>query len=254
MPGIDDPRNGTSFGEGARPSRLITDVFEKIRHMPGWFNVDDCAHFHLVLSLQASFGMVGDVLEIGSYHGRSTCMLAYSLRPHERLVVCDAFDQPTDEPYKDRPTESTLWANLLSVAPSLRPTQVRVFRGYSRDLVFEPGQAFRFAHIDGGHDYDTVMSDLRLAAAGVMRHGVIAVDDYESRMFPAVTRAVDEFLDERADYCVLADLNRHGAVGRKIYLQRAAETAEVAHRSTRPEALSAPGPRDFLQAPGRARP
>jgi hypothetical protein len=218
--GIDDPRNGTSFGEGARPSRLITDVFERIRVLPGWFNVDDCAHFHLILSLQASTGMVGDLLEIGSYHGRSTCMLAYSLRPSERLVVCDAFDQPTAEPYRDRPTESVLMKNLLSVAPSLRPAQVRIVRGYSRDLTFEADQAFRFAHVDGGHAYDTVAGDLRLVAGRVAPHGVIAVDDYENRMFPAVTRAVDDFLGARPDYSVLADLNRHGAIGRKIYLVR----------------------------------
>ena len=222
MPDIDDPRNRTSFGEGARPSRLITDVFERIRVLPGWFNVDDCAHFHLILSLQASTGMVGDLLEIGSYHGRSTCMLAYSLRPGERLVVCDVFDQPTEEPYRDRPTEGGLITNLLSVAPSLNPAQVRIVRGYSRDLTFETSQAFRFAHIDGGHAYDTVAGDLGLVAAHVMPHGVIAVDDYENRMFPAVTRAVDDFLGVRSDYSVLADLNRHGAIGRKMYLVRSA--------------------------------
>ena len=222
MPGVDDPRNGTSFGEGARPSHLITDVFERIRVLPGWFNVDDCAHFHLILSLQASTGTVGDLLEIGSYHGRSTCMLAYSLRPDDRLVVCDVFDQPTEEPYRDRPTESGLMENLLSVAPDLRPAQVRIVRAYSRDLTFQPDQAFRFAHIDGGHAYDTVAGDLALVAAHIVPHGVIAVDDYENRMFPAVTRAVDDFLQARSDYSVLADLNRHGAIGRKIYLVRSA--------------------------------
>jgi predicted O-methyltransferase YrrM len=166
--------------------------------------------------------MVGDLLEIGSYHGRSTCMLAYSLRPGERLVVCDVFDQPTEEPYRDRPTEHGLIANLLSVAPLLHPAQIRLVRGYSRDLTFETNQAFRFAHIDGGHAYDTVACDLRLVAANVAPHGVIAVDDYENRMFPAVTRAVDDFLGARSDYTVLADLNRHGAIGRKIYLVRSA--------------------------------
>jgi hypothetical protein len=225
VPGIDDPRNGTSFGDGARPSRLITDVFERIRVLPGWFNVDDCAHFHLILSHQTALGMAGDLLEIGSYHGRSTCMLAYSLKSAERLVVCDAFDQPTEDRYRDRPTEQGLVANLRSVAPSLRPDQVRIVRAYSRDLTFEPGQTFRFAHIDGGHAYDTVVCDLGLVAARIMPHGVIAVDDYENRMFPAVTRAVDDFLGARTDYSVLADLNRHGAVGRKIYLLRSAEPA-----------------------------
>jgi methyltransferase family protein len=247
VPEMDDPRNGTSFGEGARPSRLITDVFERIRSLPGWFNVDDCAHFHLILSLQTSLGMVGDLLEIGSYHGRSTCMLAYSLQPPERLVVCDAFDQPTDEPYRDRPTESGLMANLLSVAPSLRPAQVRIVRGYSRDLAFEANQAFRFAHIDGGHAYDTVTCDLLLVAANIMPRGVIAVDDYENRMFPAVTRAVDDFLGARADYSVLADLNRHGAIGRKIYLLRSADV--TAAKTTMPSDEG----RDRASEPGRAR-
>ena len=147
-------------------------------------------------------------------------MLAYSLGQNERLAVCDAFDRPTDEPYRNRPTRDILWTNLLSVVPSLRRSQVWIFRGYSRDLVLDGHETLRFVHIDGGHSYDAAISDLRLVADRVMRHGVIAVDDYENRIFPEVTRAVHDFLGSRVDYRVLADLNRYGAIGRKIYLVR----------------------------------
>ena len=61
------PWNTTSFSRKAEHGNIITDVFEKIRRMPGWFNVDDCAHFTLILEMQSRFGLVGDIFEIGSY-------------------------------------------------------------------------------------------------------------------------------------------------------------------------------------------
>jgi hypothetical protein len=50
--------------------------------------------------------------------------------------------------------------------------------------------------------------------------GVIAVDDYGHRDWPGVIAGVDEFLRQRPHFEVLADLNRHGALGRKLYLIR----------------------------------
>ena len=48
--------------------------------------------------------------------------------------------------------------------------------------------------------------------------GVIVVDDYHHPHWSDVTVGVDRFLSETREFDVLGDLNRHGALGRKLYL------------------------------------
>ncbi len=69
-------RESTKFSDIGEAGPLITDIFEPLKDIPGWFNVDDCGHFYLTLSLQSVWSIKGDLLEIGSYHGRSTAVMA----------------------------------------------------------------------------------------------------------------------------------------------------------------------------------
>jgi hypothetical protein len=47
----------------------------------------------------------------------------------------------------------------------------------------------------------------------------VALDDYSHPDYLGVTEGAQLFLDERNDFDVLADLNRRGALGRKLYLR-----------------------------------
>lgn len=214
------PYNTTSFDPEAIPGPLVRDVFDHIKKMPGWFNIDDCTHFFLILSYQRALGITGDILEIGSFHGRSTCLLGYCLQKSEKLVVCDTFELPGDEAYQMPPTPENLIDNVLSVNPDLPLDRLDIRECLSTDLKFEPGQRFRFAHVDGGHSKDIALADLRLCAKHMLPGGVIAVDDHEHPVFPGVTEAIVDFMSQNSEFQVLADLNRHGAKGRKLYLVR----------------------------------
>jgi predicted O-methyltransferase YrrM len=209
--------NTTNFHPEALDSEL-SSVFRRLAQLPGWFNVDDCAHFSLILGMQSLLGLPGDLFEIGSYHGRSTCILARGLRPGERLHVCDPFDLGVEEQYGDAPTVARLMANLHSVLPGLDDAQIVTYRSASEHLRLEPAQRFRFVHVDGAHAHAVCLQDLRLSARHLLPFGVIAVDDYAYPQYPGVTFAVRDFLTEHPHYEVLADLNRHGAGGRKLYL------------------------------------
>jgi predicted O-methyltransferase YrrM len=202
------------------PGPLVTQIYSRIHHIPGWFNLDDCAHFTLILKTQTVSGVTGDMLEIGSYHGRSTCVLGMSLNQGERLLVCDVFDLSIEDPYGNPPTKEMLYANLKSAVPNLSAESVEIHGCYSRDLSIEPDTSFRFIHIDGGHDMETVLQDLRLCALHLMPGGVMALDDYCHPLYPEVTQAVAFFLQESPDIQELADLNRQGALGRKLYLYK----------------------------------
>jgi SAM-dependent methyltransferase len=207
------------------PGPLLTGVAPRIGAIPGWFNIDDLAHFSLVLSTQTTSGIRGDLLEIGCYHGRSAAVLAMHLQADERLFLADAFDLPLDDPYGDTPTPEQVWQNLANAVPNLSRERISIQRVYSNDIQLPPDARVRFAHIDGGHDAATVREDLALCARYLMPGGVVAVDDYAHPQYPGVTEAVDEFLDCQASFHVLADLNRSGALGRKLYLASKREAA-----------------------------
>lgn len=220
-PGTPDFRKSLAYEHVGPQGPLLRDVFAKINHVPGAFNVDDAGHFHLVLSMQSVFGITGDLLEIGSYHGRSTAVMSHYLRGREKIHVCDAFTADTDDKYQNKPTPEALLANVQRVTPGIGD-RIVIHACLSNDLRLPAEQMFRFIRVDGGHSEEQAFADLTLVKRHLRDRGVIVVDDYDHKEWPGVTPAVDRFLKANPDISVLADLNRHGAKGRKIYLMKGA--------------------------------
>ena len=54
----------------------------------------------------------------------------------------------------------------------------------------------RFFSVDGGHRYDDVAHDIRLAAAPLHPRGIIVADDFMNAQWPEVTLAVADWLRE----------------------------------------------------------
>jgi len=211
-------RVSTAFSDIGEPGPLIKDMFESLKEVPGWFNVDDCAHFHLILSLQSAWGFKGNLLEIGSYHGRSTAVMAHYLAPDEKIVICDAFESDTDDHYDDKPSPGKLTANIFRINKTLKKEQIDIHPCLSSELHLDEKERFRFIHIDGGHSVVQAYSDLTLCKRHLLPNGIMVMDDYHNGMWPEVTKGTDRFLQDNDDIHVLADLNRHGALGRKLYL------------------------------------
>jgi predicted O-methyltransferase YrrM len=217
------PRNNDGFDPHAAPSD-VTRLFHRLRRIPGWFTVDDCAHFHVILQMQNRTGVGGDLLEIGSYYGRSTGAMFGHLKPGEKLIVCDAFDTiRTEDSYSSFPTVKEFLRNIVDAHPGADLSRIEVHECLSSALTLPGSCTLRFAHVDGGHSRDEALQDLELAYARLCPGGVIAVDDFEHPGWPEVSRGVSDFLSRHADMQVLADLNRFGEAGRKVYLIRTGE-------------------------------
>jgi Methyltransferase domain len=202
------------------PGPLLRVVAPRLAGIPGWFNLDDLTHFTLVLETQRNSGLTGDLLELGCYHGRSAAVLAMHLGDDERLVLVDAFDLPLSEPYGDTPSVGGVLRNLRSAVPDLAEGRIHILKGYSREFPLPSGLRVRFAHVDGGHDRQTVKYDLALCASVLVDGGVIVVDDYAHPQHTGVSEGVADFLRADTTFRVLADVNRSGALGRKLYLGR----------------------------------
>lgn len=217
------PWNRVVLKKQAIPSPLIENVFYYIKEMPGWFNLDDATTFSTILTLQSVYGIKGDVLEIGTYFGRSASLLAHYLKNDEKLFICDPFELGLDYLTHEHASVEMLKTNIKSVTPNFNFDQLVVNQCFSYDLKLPEDQKFRFIHVDAGHSKDEALHDLKLADRHLMDKGIISVDDYQHFRFPGVVEAVGIFMNENKNYSVAADLNRRGASGRKLYLVKNAQ-------------------------------
>ena len=159
----------------------------------GWFYAVDVDFFSNLLAYQRTEGIKGDMLEIGTYQGKSAILMGYGLRDDEELVVCDLFGAVMDHadiPLSRRQEYSGLdedeflanWDRFHARRPTLE-----VCESSELDL---GDRVFRFIHVDGCHSYQCVVKDISLVVAHTGERGVIALDDYRAVEAPGVPAAV----------------------------------------------------------------
>jgi SAM-dependent methyltransferase len=120
------------------------------------------------------------VLEIGSYCGLSTIMLA---RSAEHVTACDYFDgrgTPSPASTLEHFTNNIERHGLTEKVAICHPEATFPLPEY--DLAF----------IDGGHEYDDVKADIDKVLAVLSPDGLIAFHDYKHPAHPGVTRAIHE--------------------------------------------------------------
>ncbi len=172
------------------PSKPYTAQMDTV---DGWFYAVDVDFFSNLLAYQRTEGVKGDMLEIGTYQGKSAILMGYGLREDEELVVCDLFGAVMDHadiPLSRRQEYSGLdeeeflanWDRFHARRPTLE-----VCESSELDL---GDRAFRFIHVDGCHSYQCVVKDISLVVAHTGERGVIALDDYRAVEAPGVPAAV----------------------------------------------------------------
>ncbi|MFC5662703.1 class I SAM-dependent methyltransferase [Kitasatospora misakiensis] len=176
--------------DAPRPAARREDI-------PGWFFRLDQEAFRHLLTTQSTAGTTGDVLELGSYLGRSAVLLGDHLRPGERLTVCDLFDSAAGDDdnaaemtmsYRASLTRSGFEANYLAFHPEL-PTIVQAPTSVLADGRIPAGSC-RFVHIDASHLYEHVAGDIEVARRALTEDGLVVLDDYRSEHTPGVSAAV----------------------------------------------------------------
>ncbi|MFF4311833.1 class I SAM-dependent methyltransferase [Streptomyces sp. 900105755] len=176
--------------ETTRPPRRLDDV-------PGWFPVLDQVLFEWFLRRQEEAGTRGDLLEVGTYMGKSAIFTARHLRAGETYTVCDLFegDAPDDanraESTKSysKLTRSIFEQNYLAFHEELP----RVLQGPSSVVPTEvaPGSC-RFVHVDASHLYEHVHGDIKAARELLVPDGIVVLDDFRSEHTPGVSIAAWE--------------------------------------------------------------
>jgi hypothetical protein len=179
---------GEVTAEGFGDSRLLPTIDEYLAHMHelvlGWFEDVDAAVFRAIDDAQGAGGVKGDLLEIGTYLGKSAILLGYLLRPQERLVVCDLFTNEDLNP--DLDADAPFYGQLSRVAFEENYSRFHrrpptVIERSSTELADEGlERSFRIVHVDGSHRFDVVRQDISTALDLVVDGGIVVIDDYRT--------------------------------------------------------------------------
>jgi len=134
----------------------------------------------------ARLGEGKDVLEIGSYCGRSTICLAQKAKS---VLIVDPFDGRATPAPGD--TFEKLLANLDRYGVIDR---VMALTGTSEEILPDREERFDLIFIDGDHSREAVERDIELSLSLLRPGGLLVFHDYHNPTDPGVTAAVDELL------------------------------------------------------------
>ncbi len=117
-------------------------------------------------------------LEVGTAEGDSLYVLSHALKPSSRITSVDLGEAGT----------RVLVAQVIQLLIPVH--SVGVYRGNSMDAATYPNkQKHDVVLIDGGHDYDTVKSDISMYAPLATKYLL-----FHDIKLPGVKQAVDEYV------------------------------------------------------------
>jgi hypothetical protein len=154
----------------------------------GWMEVIDAEIISELIGFQNTKGYHGSLVEIGVHHGRSFFMMAIARAEGEKMLAIDTFEGSNrDVKFFDN-------CRMLG----LKLTDDEIYKGESsaidaKFIVSRVGQS-KFFSIDGGHMFEDVENDLKIARDALTPEGIIVVDDFCNSLWPEVTFAVYDFL------------------------------------------------------------
>jgi len=159
-------------------------------------------------------------LEIGVFHGvtaRNVCDLLFKLHGNDfQFTGIDLFEN-IDRVSKDEVAPKTEFKNPLkflyykyirrldpysieSVNNLLKKYKdnVNIIKGDSNKVLKKISlESIDYVFLDGGHKYETVISDLENLIYVINKNGIILCDDYNLTYAPGVKKAIDEYVLKR---------------------------------------------------------
>jgi glycosyltransferase involved in cell wall biosynthesis len=181
---------------GERPSTIFAGLLPKLRKIGGWLS-DQEANLLADHTLKAcdNPGRIHHIVEIGSYHGKSTVLFASLIKSFGLRGTVHAIDihdgqlGAADQELKKYPPSFGIFNHNLSQAGVRDVVQVIKERSFN----VEWGMPVSLLFIDGLHDYANVRKDFDHFAEWLSPNGFVAFHDYAD-YYPGVKICVDEVL------------------------------------------------------------
>ena len=173
--------------------KRLAEIIADMKTVGGWFTHGEARY--MAETLQYALREPGryNVVEVGSYEGRSTVVLANIVRlisPTSIVWCIDPFDGEVEKDDKRTmtPTYNTFMGNIRSRGLDrwVRPIVKR-----STDVEWDNGP-IQFLFIDALHDYDSVVEDFNHFWPHVAKDGFICFHDRQ--WHDGVVKATNEFV------------------------------------------------------------
>ena len=156
-------------------------------------------------------------LEIGVFHGvtsRNVCDLLEKIHGKDFSFTGIDLFSTDNEIVKDEIIPQTKFSNplktiyykyIVKLDPyskesvekllSRHKENVNIIKGNSNKVLKEISlDKFDYVFLDGGHKYETVLSDLKNLNNIIINNGIVLCDDYDLTYAPGVKKAIDEYV------------------------------------------------------------
>lgn len=231
---------------------IINYIEKMVSDIPGWSPVDQL--YSLFLLEYSNANIDGDVIEIGSWCGRSSSVLslAAKMTNTKRVICVDLFPNKNDWFHNDDDTysfslnikdkdylayiEQSVWAEPFErdILPVYKKNEnlLDIFSGNMKKLGYENiafplrGDSFalkhyvdknfkcKFAFIDGDHGYKAVCNDIMNVEKYLVSGAWICFDDAFSS-YDGINKAICELIIDNPDYSNKQQITRKLFVARK---------------------------------------
>lgn len=150
-------------------------IFRKVDAVDGWLNPPVV---RLLYSICLKLPEEARIVEIGSWKGKSSVLLALSSPRKAKLYAIDPHigSHEHKEIYGKVDTYQEFLSNLNEAEVI---EKVECIRKFSRDAIAEVPSAIDFLWIDGSHDYKDVKDDFRLYFEKLKDDSYVAWHDYK---------------------------------------------------------------------------
>lgn len=159
------------------------DAWEAVDDVAGWLTLEQA---RLLYERAAALPALARIVEIGTYHGRSTIVLAKAA-PTAEVITIDPFASEPDVGTQDL---AVFEANLDR--SGLRDRVHHVRESSVAALTAVPGEV-DLLYIDGAHDLKTALPDIKNWGARVRDGGVMLIHDSFSSIGVTVAQLVSLF-------------------------------------------------------------
>ena len=156
-------------------------------------------------------------LEVGVFHGvtaRNVCDLLSDIHEQNfKFIGIDLFlseQEISNEEYIPKtkfsnPLKSFYYKYIVRLDPYSIKSVERLLKKYEKNINIIKGDSNKvlkeifldkidYVFLDGGHKYETVLSDLKTLSKVIENNGVILCDDYDLTYAPGVKKAIDEYV------------------------------------------------------------
>ena len=156
---------------------VIEEAWQKTRRVPGFLGENEARFLGL---LAACVPAEGAIVEIGSYKGKSTVMLASVAAHYGRgpVVAIDPHTGPSPTDRVLKVTTTTFDEFQASLKSAGVEKQVEAHREFSGVVARDWKRPIRLLWIDGDHTYRGAKEDFDLFTAHLVKGGVVAIHQF----------------------------------------------------------------------------